>query len=173
MKIVALNGAPGAGKSTVANYLIKTHGYTLHKIATPLKNMLRCLGLTEDHIEGHLKEEPCELLGGKSPRWAMQTLGKDWRDMIHPDLWLMAWLNTKPEGNLIVDDLRFPNEVPFFRAQGAKIIRIHRPSHTLRDTGHEAEKQDIPYNSIVTNNGSINELEILIEKVMRHDLGLL
>ena len=40
--------------------------------------MLYQLGLGEAHIEGALKEVPCELLGGKTPRYAMQTLGTEW-----------------------------------------------------------------------------------------------
>jgi hypothetical protein len=47
------------------------------KFAGPLKSMCMALGLTEAHIEGHLKEVPCELLCGQTPRHAMQTLGTE------------------------------------------------------------------------------------------------
>jgi hypothetical protein len=165
--IVCLNGAPGSGKSTAARYLVDTCGFTLHKIATPLKSMLRCLGLTEEHIEGALKEEPTDLLGGKSPRWAMQTLGKEWRDLIHPDLWLLAWENTRPEGPIVVDDLRYPNEVTWFRERRATILHIHRPGFDLPDTGHEAERQRLPVHATITNNGDIQGLEIIVHKCLR------
>jgi len=169
--IVCLNGLPHSGKGVVADYLIREYGFTRHKIATPLKNMLRCLGLTEEHIEGALKELPTDLLGGKTPRWAMQTLGKEWRDLIHPDLWLMAWHNTRPDGPLVVDDLRYPNEIPFFRGHKAKVLRITRPGVEAPDTGHEAEKHKLPVDAAITNDGTIQDLEIIAFRCLR-ELGL-
>lgn len=170
--IVVLSGPPRSGKSVVADHLIRSHGYTRHKIASPLKNMLRCLGLSEEHIEGSLKEVPSDLLGGKSPRWAMQTLGKDWRDLIHPDLWLIAWSNTRPDGPLVVDDHRYPNETPFFREHGATFLRVTRPGVSAPDTGHEAERHELPYDAALTNDGSIQDLETAVDACLRN-LGVL
>ena len=155
----------------VADYLIREHGFTLHEIAGPLKNMLRCLGLSEEHINGALKELPTDLLGGKTPRWAMQTLGKEWRDLIHPDLWLIAWDNTRPDGPIVVDGMRYPNEVPFFRERGAKLIRITRPGVKAPDTGHEAEKHKLPVDAAITNDGTIEDLEVIALMCLR-ELGL-
>ena len=76
--IIGLTGYAGCGKSTVADYLVKKHGFTLIKFAGPLKAMMRALGLGEREIEGDLKEKPCGLLAGRTPREAMQTLGTEW-----------------------------------------------------------------------------------------------
>lgn len=165
--IVALNGPPHAGKSTVADYLVRRHGFTYHGISIPIKNMLRALGLTDEELTGALKEEPCELLGGKSPRWGQQTLGKDWRDLVHPDLWLIVWEKTRPPGPLVLDDLRFPNDEAFFRKRGAKILRIERPGLHVRDTGHEAEKQKISVDARITNGGTIADLEIIVAECLK------
>lgn len=43
MNVIGLTGLPGSGKSTVANYLVREHGYTQLSFAGPLKDMLRAV----------------------------------------------------------------------------------------------------------------------------------
>jgi len=176
--LVVLNGLPHSGKGVVADFLINRHGFTRHKIAKPIKDMLRALpGITEEHIEGRLKELPCPELGGKSPRWAMQTLGKQWRETMEsndpndPDFLCILWRNGRPPGPIVVDDLRYPQEVPFFKALGAKILRIERPGVTAPDTGHEAEKRQLQVDGVIQNTGTIEDLEVVAERSLR-ELGL-
>lgn len=130
--LLALCGAAGAGKSTIAAELAAQHGYTVVKFAAPLKAMLRALGLTDDEIEGHLKEQPSELLGGATPRHAMQTLGTEWgRQLIHADLWVGAWARTvqcvhAAGGRVVVDDCRFANELATVLKLGGVAVRLAR-----------------------------------------------
>jgi len=65
-----------------------------------------------------------------------------------------------PRGPVVVDDLRYPQEVRFFRELGAKILRIYRPGVEAPDTGHEAEKHELPVDATVFNNSTIAELEV-------------
>lgn len=130
--IVAFTGLAGAGKSTAAAHLVNHHGYQRVRFAGPLKAMMAALGLTSEQIDGSLKETPCDLLGGKTPRWAMQSLGTEWgRDLIAPDLWIRAWqhaVSQVPAGvPIVVDDVRFPNEAEAVRTNGGVIVRIDRP----------------------------------------------
>jgi energy-coupling factor transporter ATP-binding protein EcfA2 len=138
--IVAFIGPAGCGKSTAAAALIE-QGYVRHRFAGPLKAMLRALGLTEAEVDGERKEKPCALLGGKTPREAMQSLGTDWgRKMITGDLWLRAWLDTLPtHGRIVVDDCRFPNEAAAIKSLGGVIVRVHRPGHSYSEE-HASEQ---------------------------------
>ncbi|OQS39777.1 deoxynucleotide monophosphate kinase [Chromobacterium haemolyticum] len=130
--VLALCGAAGAGKSTIAAELAAQHGYTVVKFAGPLKAMMRALGLTDDEIEGHLKEQPSELLGGATPRHAMQTLGTEWgRQLIHAELWVGAWARTvlcvlAAGGRVVVDDCRFANELDAVQRLGGVAVRLQR-----------------------------------------------
>lgn len=138
-RIIAFIGPAGCGKSTAAAAL---DGATRHRFAGPLKRMLHALGLTWEEIDGAHKEDPCALLGYKTPREAMQSLGTEWgRDTIDPDLWMRAWLVSLPaEGLIVVDDCRFPNEADAIRAAGGIIVRVHRPGHTNPAPAHESEQ---------------------------------
>jgi hypothetical protein len=134
-RIIALVGNAGAGKSTVADYLIAEHGYQRVKFAGPLKAMLRAIGLDDEEIEGSRKEQPCDLLCGKTPRHAMVTLGTEWgRDLIGVDFWAGLWEEEacaylNGGWNVVVDDCRFPNELAAVKRRGGVAWRIVRPEH--------------------------------------------
>lgn len=130
--IVAFTGLAGAGKSTAAAHLVKSRGFERVRFAGPLKAMMKALGCTDAEIDGDRKEVPCDLLGGKTPRQAMQWLGTEWgRDLIDSNLWIRAWraaVDRLPGGiPAVVDDCRFPNEAEAIRAAGGVIVRIERP----------------------------------------------
>lgn len=138
--LVGLTGLMGSGKSTVAEFLEREDGFQRHRMGKPLKDMIRCLGLSDDHIEGDLKEVSTDLLGGATPRYAMQTLGTEWgRKMIHPDLWVKAWEAGLPDGDVVCEDVRFTNECEVIRRNGGIIIRIDRAG--LMPGDHSSETQ--------------------------------
>lgn len=86
-KLLGITGKAGSGKTTASDHLVSL-GWTRVKLAGPFKDMLRAIGLTDQHLEGDLKEAPCDLLCGQTPRHAMVTLGTEWgRDMIGGDFW--------------------------------------------------------------------------------------
>jgi RecA/RadA recombinase len=127
--IIGFTGPIGCGKSFAARHLVNNHGFTVHKMAAPLKSMMRAIGLTDEHIEGALKEVPCDLLCGKTPRHAMQTVGAEWgRDLIGGDLWVNLWRNTLPAGRVVCDDVRYSNEAAMIRAVGGLVVEVRRES---------------------------------------------
>lgn len=131
--IIGFTGYAGSGKSTAAQILIRKHGFTLVKFAGSLKQMARCLGLGEREIEGDLKEVPHPLLCGKSPRQFMQLLGTEFgREMIGQDLWVRVAMAGAARaldqgGRVVIDDVRYPNEVAAIRDMGGRVLRISRP----------------------------------------------
>jgi len=132
--LIGLSGKAGSGKTTVTNYLTKM-GFGTRKFADPLKSMLADLLISQGvepedtplFIEGELKEVPTELLGGKSPRHAMQTLGTEWgRGQLHEDFWVEAALRNPAQCDLIFDDVRFPNEALAIRNRGGIVVNVLR-----------------------------------------------
>jgi len=168
--IIAFTGPKGCGKSSASKYLIKK-GFVRHYFAKPLKEMIKCLGLTEEHVNGStdFKEAPCKELCGKSPRWGMQSLGTEWgRELIHPNLWANAWANTMPKAHVTCDDLRFPNELKLLREKGGIIINIVRENCNY-DKSHESEAHELPYDYQITNSGSMEDMHDQLEKILREE----
>lgn len=170
--VLAFTGLAGAGKSTASRYLVERYGYKLVKFAGPLKDMCRAIGLTEEQIEGHLKEAPSPMLQGKTPRYAMQTLGTQWgRDCIGKSFWVSLWgqrvLELTGQGHrVVVDDCRFPNEAAAIRTLGGDIIAIAARGGI--ESTHESESGiGTDPDAVLANSGSIEELHQKIEEVIR------
>lgn len=130
MRIVGLIGAKGSGKSTVAAMLEK-HGWVRLRLGDPLKDMLRAIGLSEDEIEGELKETPCLKLGGVTPRRAMQTLGTEWGRTCMGNIWnsllsqrIVALIEENPRVRIVVEDVRFPDQADTVRVFEGEIWRV-------------------------------------------------
>ena len=133
--IIAFTGARGVGKTSVANELVQNGkgDYVIESFATPIKDMLRAMGLTEHFVsdpEG--KQQPIPWLNGVSGRELMQTLGTSWgREMVADDVWLRA-MNQRlikyfsTDQTILIDDLRFDNEAEFIKRQGGYIISLTR-----------------------------------------------
>ena len=135
MQVVGLTGFAGAGKSTVAEYLVKEHGFTRLSFAAPLKKMLRTLdpmlsytlpfgGTKEEATESALRlSEAIDLYEGdevaiKESGWGpeyrrlLQVLGTDCIRAVDEDFWVNAAASQMDDQdrNYVFDDVRFPNE---------------------------------------------------------------
>lgn len=142
-KLIGFAGRLGSGKTLAADLLCAKYGFMKVKFAKPIKDMMRSLGLDDRHIEGELKDEPCDILDGETPRWAMQSLGTEWgRSLISENLWLNRWRriveeNLNLNNNVVVDDLRFPNELKAVQELSGQVIVLLR--NDGKDGGHSSE----------------------------------
>lgn len=178
-RLIALCGPAGVGKSEVCEQLVRQRQMIWVRVsfAQPLKNMMRTLyehaGLDDGEIHerlfGNIKETPDPILGGTSPRSAMQTLGTEWgRDLVRQDLWVslfkksaQRWLNAGV--NVVVDDLRFPNEADAVRDMGGEIWQVRGPLRR-EVPKHVSEGADLDPCGVIENNG---DLALLWDRVDR------
>lgn len=169
--IIAFTGLAGAGKSTAAFHLVAHRGFERVRFAGPLKAMMAALGLTHEQIEGREKETPCDLLGGKTPRYAMQTIGTEWgRDLIANDLWVRAWkaaVAAIPAGvPVVVDDCRFPNEAEAVQAAGGILVRVDRPGAGTASI-HASEQHALPAARTLANTLDEKNLREQVDVLLR------
>jgi len=187
--VVAFTGKRGSGKSEAVSALVDELGFVELKFADPLKNMLRAMYKTcgvdditiERKIEGNLKEEPCEWLMGKTPRYAMQTLGTEWRELIHTDMWSEMFKRAVRSGNLgdriACSDYRFPHEGVALDELGSVKYRIVRPeadNKTDEASQHSSETliDTIPTDLDIENDGTIMDLRGAVIDYVRMGLQL-
>jgi hypothetical protein len=171
-RLVSFVGEIGAGKSTAAKYLVDKVGFEYTRFAGPIKDMLKSLGCTHEQVDGAEKETPAEILGGKTPRYAMQTLGTEWaRQCMGADFWMTIWksrVQTRLDrgGFVVVDDCRFANEAQAVRDLGGVHIRIARSSVVERTAEHASEGYKVRQDAIVYNEGSISDLQNWIDELL-------
>ena len=158
--------APGCGKTTAANLLF---AHRRVSFAAPVKrtvsHMLRELGLLGFHY-AYINKEAIIPGIGVSARHMMQTLATEWgRACIHPDFWVMI-ARSKAQHimnngrSVVIDDVRFPNEVAMIRDLGGELWRIERPGVSY-DGDHSSEGglEGITPDRVIVNDGTIDQLE--------------
>lgn len=168
-RVIGFTGVAGSGKSTAADYVVSL-GYVKVKFAAPIKAMCHAIGLTDEEIEGGAKELPCDLLLGRSPRHAMQTLGTDWgRKMIGEGFWLHLWKTQVARAldqglPVVVDDVRFPNEADAIRQLGGEVYRVVGRGGIVG--WHESERIDVEVDGLIHNNSSRQDLEARVVRAL-------
>ena len=107
-KIIALSGPRACGKSTIATHLVNNHGYTRIAFA----DVLREIAVIAD------SDLP-------NDRQYLARLGEKLRAQV-PDFLLQVVKNKLDtiQGNIVIEDIRFPAEVEFCQSIGAIMIRF-------------------------------------------------
>lgn len=173
--LIAFSGFKGSGKSTACQ-LLQDMQFIDVKMAGPLKAMLTALysynGLTDveiyDRLEGAKKEELDEILAWNTPRYAMQTLGTEWRNMLDVNLWIPMWQRKVDKYltngfNVTCSDIRFPHEVSALKQRTGYLINLTRKGCVAEE--HESEQNIAHLADIsIDNNGTKGELREQIRK---------
>ncbi len=128
--LIGFCGKRTAGKSEGAKLLIAEYGFERAKFAEAIKGVTKdAFLLTDEHVEGKLKELPCAELGGKSPRDAMEWIGEGARQMFGDDVWVRRWFDVHHDelvagANFVFDDVRNNVEATAIRRAGGRVFRV-------------------------------------------------
>lgn len=139
--IVGFIGFIGSGKDTAADYLVNFHGFRRDSFASTLKDAVSTIfGWDRTLLEGRTKEsrewreqiDPWwsqRLNKEITPRYILQYWGTEvCRNGFHNDIWIASLENKirKTNDNVVITDVRFPNEIASIKNAGGKVFRIKR-----------------------------------------------
>lgn len=182
MKLLALTGLPRSGKDTIADHLVKQHGYVRVAFADPLKEAAAILlnrSIDDCHGRHGYDREQMMPEWGFSMRWFLQIFGTEClRQQVHPDFWIKRMeilltaevahrdeANLNPDFKVVITDCRFENEAAMIREKGGTIVEVRRNGLTgsqhVSDKGVTLTLDDL----IVPNNGTLQELYALIDNL--------
>lgn len=106
---IALSGKMRSGKDTVADYLVKRHGFTRMAFADKLKDVVRDL---------------FEVRESSKNRHLLQQVGRH-MCQVDPAVWVKYVVNRIPlDRDIVVSDLRFPEEYHTLRGLGFILVRL-------------------------------------------------
>lgn len=138
--IIGLVGFAGSGKGTVADMLVKKHKFNKLAFADSVKDATAAIfGWPRHLLEGDTDESrefrekiddfwSARLKREVTPRWALQIMGTEaGRNSFHESIWIYATeARMAVHENVVLADVRFPNEVKFIRDRGGFVIRVIR-----------------------------------------------
>jgi hypothetical protein len=140
--IIGVCGLIGAGKDTIADYLVNIHEFRRDSFAATLKDAVSLVfGWDRTLIEGRTKQsrewrEQVDVwwaerlnMPNLTPRWILQYWGTDiLRNYFHDDLWIASLENKlrNSQDNVVISDCRFPNEIRGIQQSGGYVIRVSR-----------------------------------------------
>jgi hypothetical protein len=150
-------------------------------VAYPLKNGLAAIfGLSEEQLYGEQKfKEAVDPRWGVSSRTLHQKVGTEvFRDLLKtviPDLTipegLTLWsyllkmrLASMPDQDVVIGDVRFPDEAKVIREAGGIIIGVTR--NTGATDTHSSENQCIECDFTIENNGNLLDLERSVVRII-------
>jgi len=140
--IIGFVGFIGSGKDTAADYLVNFHGFRRDSFANTLKDAVAAVfGWDRVLLEGRTAEarawrEEVDTWWAErlempklTPRWVLQYWGTEvCRQGFHDDIWIASVENKmrKTTDNIVISDVRFPNEIKAIHNAGGKVIRVKR-----------------------------------------------
>ena len=182
MKLIALCGAAGAGKDTVADMLparkLAFADALYREVAEAWgveQHVLRCRE-TKELEAPNLSVAHCKDLGfrtncwrdfhnrPRSPRQILQWWG-DYRRAQDPDYFVTSLrfaILEGPPGDVVITDVRFPNEAALVRQLGGQLWQIRRPGYEAGGTGHASDTDGGEFHPdrVLENDGSPMDLQI-------------
>lgn len=133
MYIIGLCGQAHAGKNKVAELLQGHHPFDEYAFADPLKKAAAIIfDLPIEHFYDEILKETINEFWGMTPRQMLLKLGTDaCRDNIRDDIWVKRTIGSVEKSisvgnNVVVTDVRFPNEAEEIKRLGGHIVRVIR-----------------------------------------------
>lgn len=174
--LIGLTGYAQSGKDTVASILVEKYGYSRIAFADKIRDflyginpMVACspTGYLQDLVNlvgwDNAKQEP-------QVRRLLQDLGISARELLDENIWITSALGNVNEGErVVVTDVRFENEAIMIKLMGGQLWRVKRVGFgPVNDHISESELDGYKVNQIFVNNGSIEDLALLVTTRMRN-----
>jgi len=186
--LIGIIGKMHSGKTTVSNMIKDNYPNKWNELAfaEPLKSILKDLFFLEDiHVHGPMKDQKHPELN-VMPRELLQIVGTDLFRNTLPTLlpqlnlqghslwiWHMKQRLENIDSNVIISDVRFPDEMQVIKSMGGFIIEIKRPnSHVIHSLdnikAHSSEQLNTNnlVNYTINNDGSLDDLQFNVIKII-------
>ena len=198
--VIGLTGPMGAGKSTAAKYLAERYGFIHLSFAEELRGELfwalsrpwstawmmarrGAIARAADLLALRVMHRANVRFGlwgkptGALQRRLMQWWGTDYRRAESPDYWtdameerIRSLVEIDPAARIVIDDVRFPNEVALICRRGGRVYRLlgGRCGGDAGIAGHVSESAIAGVRfRVIGNNGSLEDLQACLRLIMR------
>ena len=164
-KLIGFAGLQGSGKDSCGDVLANK-GYVKCAFASPVKLFSKQLfDLSDDQLWGDSKNVVDDRYG-LSPRQLMQKFGTDFvRDMICKSFWVDKFAEWYKDNqyDVVVCDVRFPDEAEIIQDLGGKVFMVKRPTMKRRDMHVSENIESLTVDGLIVNDGTLMDLTTKVE----------
>ena len=184
--IIAITGKKGSGKDTFADIIVNEYDFIKYRFGDDIKLIVEQLYGNKKDIEDENRNIiPIDFFQKLGTKYIQNIFPKTFPNIFNKcnidnkEFWLkkfeLWYLNEKKNKKIffvVISDLRFIHEYNYIKKLGGYIIKIERDN--LNDninTEHISENEldnftNDKFNYVIKNNGSINDLENIVKKIM-------
>jgi cytidylate kinase len=171
--IIGLTGYAQSGKDSVAKTLVEHYGFTRLAFADKIREMLYYLnpmvkdGFRLQNVVDAYGWDQAKVLFPEV-RKELQELGVSARIHLGSNVWVDAVFDQMTdEKNYVITDVRFENEALRITSAQGQLWRVKRPGVTAVNAHvSESELDGYKVDKILSNGGTLEELELLVHTRM-------
>ena len=181
-QLIGIGGYAGSGKDAVADILEDSHGFYRTFMSQPLNAALCRLNpqIEVRHGEVFRYVDLIAQLGYTKAkelpevRRLLQAMGTEvGRDMFGQTVWVDLMEQTlagyKPDDNVVVTGIRFPNEASMIRELGGELWWVYRPGYGPVNSHSSDNTLSLRhFDRVVVNDGTLDDLEQLVTKILQN-----
>lgn len=178
--IIGLGHKAQVGKDSIADVLVRKHGFTRLAFADALKQaaldmdpLVMSPGQVNVNLGAGRLSYIVEAMGWEDAkkinevRRFLQELGVAVR-RIDPDIWVRRVLGQLDDLDYVITDVRFPNEFEALKGHGALLVEVVRPGLpplTGRAARHASETalEGWDWDRVIKNDGTLDDLEYTVD----------
>ena len=184
--LIGLVGLIGSGKDTVADFLVKDHGFKRDSFARSLKDAVSAIfGWDRQLLEGATQESRMwreridpywsnKMNRTITPRYVLQYWGTEiMRGCFHDNIWIDSFISRYDGGKIVISDTRFINEISTIRQLKGKVVLVRRgaiptQAEMQEKSVHQSEWDWIgqQFDDEIDNSGNLAELKIQVDKMI-------
>ncbi len=187
MKVVGFSGLAGSGKTTAAEALLgQAVDQRLSAVKMSFASALRMIctiaypWVPREYFYGNKAQKETQIPGmpeGITGRKILQLIGTEAFRGIYDQTWVRLIEHqieeARAQGNtdlIVIDDVRFPNELEMLKRIGAVTLRCNREQipGTVAGVIHESERHipTLPVDVDIDNNGTFDELRARVRSLL-------
>lgn len=178
MNVIGLSGYARSGKDTVADILVRHHGYTRIAFADVMRDFMLAV---DPYIAPMYRLSECITDVGwdeakvtrPEVRRLLQAVGTDaGRKFLGEDVWVEATISKLDIlKNYVISDCRFLNEAAAVKMLDGEVWRISRPGITqVNDHPSETSLDRYAFDWRINNDASIVCLDLKVNRIMTKGL---
>jgi len=184
--LIGLVGLIGSGKDTVADFLVKDHGFKRDSFARSLKDAVSAIfGWDRQLLEGATQESRMwreridpywsnKMNRTITPRYVLQYWGTEiMRGCFHDNIWIDSFISRYDGGKIVISDTRFINEISTIRQLKGKVVLVRRgaiptQAEMQEKSVHQSEWDWIgqQFDDEIDNSGNLAELKIQVDTMI-------